>query len=52
MGPKLGQFDVAFKPFVKVFNHLHADIGFTTLRRIGCCQNESRNSDYRRGAEI
>ena len=52
MDPKLGQFDVAFKPFVKVFNHLHADIGFTTSRRIGCCQNESRNSDYRRGSEI
>jgi hypothetical protein len=52
MDPKWGQFDVAFKPFVKVFNRLLADIGFKTSRQDGCCQNESQNSDYRRGSEI
>jgi hypothetical protein len=50
--PKLGQFDVAFKPFVQVFNRLLADIGFKTSRQNGCCHNESKNSEYRRGFEI
>jgi hypothetical protein len=50
--PKLSQFDIAFKPFVQVFNRLLADTGFKTSRQKGCCHNESDNSDYRRGSEI
>lgn len=52
MDPKLGQFDVAFKPFVQVFNRLLADTGFKMSRQNERCHNESKNSGYRRAFEI